>query len=419
MANQIKDPTDLELNKAEPLVMHIDLNSCYAILEQQANPLLRHKPVGIAAYDSPRGFVLAASYEAKRLGINLMRVRDAKAICPEIIILTPDPEKYFDAHRRFRAVLERYTSEVTPKSVDEFVVDFRGSRALGDGRSLADVGYQIKKDIKKSLGEYVTVNIGIAPNRFLAKVAAGLHKPDGLDVITHKNLRDVYEKLELVDLPGINYRFKARLNLAGIFTPLQFLDSQVFTLKKQVFHAITGYYWYLRLRGYEIDAEKFRTRSFGNDYSVGEKTDDPQKVARLLMKLCEKTGRRLRKHDYQGQGIFLGLGFENGAWWGKGNRTKTLLYSTQDIYFHALRLMRTVEFPARVTHINIAVYDVIPASPIQLGLFDGTRWDTRSLTRSADKINDTYGEFTVVPASMANMQNVIIKRVPFGSVRDI
>lgn len=410
---------DLPLNTARPLIMHVDLNSCYAIIEQQANPLIRHKPVGVAAYTSPGGFIIASSYEARREGIKLMRIRDAQAIDKDIIILPPDPEKYFDAHRRFRAVLEKYTSDVTPKSIDEFIVDFKGSKVLRDGRSLTSIGYQIKRDIKAALGEYVTVNIGIAPNRFLAKVAAGLHKPDGLDVIEGRDIRAVYGQLELLDLPGINYRYKARLNLAGIFTPLEFLDAPMHQLKGQVFKSIVGYYWYLRLRGYEVDAATFGVKSFGNDYAVGDKTDDPEKIERLLMKLCEKTGRRLRKHDYQAQGVFLGLGFENNTWWGKSKRATSLLYSTQDIYVQAVKLLRQIPLPAKVTHINIAVFDVVPATPIQLGFFDGTRLDTRSLARASDTINDKYGEFTVVPATMANMERIIIKRVPFGSVRDV
>jgi DNA polymerase-4 len=265
---------DLQVNDVDPLIMHVDLNSCYAIIEQQANRLIRNKPVGVAAYTSPRGFIIASSYEAKRKGIKLMRIQDAWNIDKNIVILSPDPEKYFDAHRRFRTVLERYTNEVTPKSVDEFIVDFMGSRAVQEGKSLVDIGYQIKKDIKQALGEYVTVNIGIAPNRFLAKVAAGLDKPDGLSVITAKDIWNVYGQLDLMDLPGINYRYKARLNFAGIFTPLDFLDAPMFMLKRTVFHSIVGYYWYLRLRGYEIDSVKFPVRSFGNDFAIREWTGD-------------------------------------------------------------------------------------------------------------------------------------------------
>ncbi len=410
---------EMQINDVDSLIMHIDLNSCYAIIEQQANRLLRYKPVGVAAYTTSRGFIIASSYEAKRQGIKLMRIQDAKEIDPSIIILAPDPEKYFDAHRRFKAVLERYTDLVTPKSIDEFIVDFQGSQAVQQGRSLVDVGYEIKEEIKKSLGEYVTVNVGIAPNRFLAKVAAGMDKPDGLTVIEAVDIRNVYGQLDLMDLPGINYRFKARLNLAGIFTPLEFLDAPLYKLKGEVFKSIVGYYWYLRLRGHEIDAQKFPIRSFGNDFAIREWTYDREQISRYIMKLAEKTGRRLRKHDYQAHGVYLGLAFDDGNWWGKGHKSKATIFSTQEIYAHLMRLFRMVQFPAKCSHVNIAVFNVEPASPVQLTLFDGTRLDTRSLARAADKINDRYGEFTVIPAKMANMKQVIIKRVPFGSVRDI
>jgi DNA polymerase-4 len=410
---------DLPINNADPLIMHIDLNSCYAIIEQQANRLIRNKPVGVAAYTTSRGFIIASSYEAKRQGIKLMRIVDAKKIDPNIIILPPDPEKYFYAHRRFKAVLERYTDLVTPKSIDEFIVDFQGSEAVRQGRSLVDVGYQIKEDIKEALGEYVTVNVGIAPNRFLAKVAAGMDKPDGLTVIKGEDIYNLYGQLDLMDLPGINYRFKARLNLAQIFTPLEFLEATRQTLKGEVFRSIVGYYWYLRLRGHEIDAQRFPIRSFGNDFAIRQWTFDREQIERYVMKLSEKTGRRLRSHDFQAHGVYLGLAFDNGQWWGKGKKSKAPIYSTQEIYIYLMKLFNMVSFPAKCTHVNIAVFNVEPASLIQLGLFDGTRLDTKSLARAADIINDRYGEFTLVPAKMANMQHVIIKRVPFGSVRDI
>src|SRR5664279_2786812 len=153
---------EMPINTSIPLLMHIDLNSCFAIIEQQANPLIRHKPVAIAAYDTPRGMVIASSSEAKALGIKLgVNVREARLLSRDVIVLIPDPEKYFDAHRRFKKVLLNYTNSVTPKSVDEFVVDFRGSAAIRNGKSLEEVGYEIKADIKESLGEYVTVNVGI------------------------------------------------------------------------------------------------------------------------------------------------------------------------------------------------------------------------------------------------------------------
>lgn len=411
---------ELQISKNEPLIVHVDLNSCFAIIEQQANPLLRHKPVAVAAYDTPRGMVIASSYEAKALGIKLgVNVGEARDIYRGVYVMMPDPEKYFDAHRRFKKVLLNYTSAVTPKSVDEFIVDFRGSPAIREGKSLVDVGYEIKRDIKAALGEYVTVNIGIAPNRFLAKVAAGLNKPDGLDVIRGEDIRKVFEKLTLTDLPGINVRYEARLNANGIWTPLQFLDADSWKLKKQVFHSIVGYYWYMRLRGHEIDDVDFARKSFGRQYAIGQKTADKNELARYLMKLCETAGRRMRKHDYMGSGVHLWLSFENGSYWSKGKKTHAYIYSTQDIFFHASRMLAEIRIPARATNIGVTVYNLRPATPMQLGMFDDSRMDTRALAFAADKINDRYGEFTLVPATMANMKDIILKRVAFGSVKDI
>ncbi len=409
-----------QINYNNPQIMHIDLNSCFAIIEQQANELLRNKPVAIAAYDTPRGAVIASSYEAKALGIKLgVNVREARMLCRDVIVMMPDPEKYFDAHKRFKAVLLRYTDSVTPKSVDEFVVNFSGSPAVRRGSSLVEIGQYIKQDIREAIGEYVTVNVGIGPNRFLAKLAAGLNKPDGLDVINGNNLRKVYASLKLTDLPGINVRYEARLNAAGIYTPLQFLDAPMVLLKKRVFRSIVGFYWYLRLRGHEVDSVNFGRKSIGHQYALGNKTTDYEQLSRLLMKLCEKTGRRLRSNGYTATGIHLWLNFENRMYWAKGQRCKSKLYSTQDIYLTARRLMSQATIPARVTNIGVTVYGLQSALPFQIGLFDDSRLDTRSLARAADLVNNRYGEFTVVPAIMANMQDTILKRVAFGSVKDI
>lgn len=407
-------------NHNKPLVMHVDLNSCFAIIEQQANPLMRNRPVAIAAYDSPGGIVIASSYEAKALGIKLgVTVREARLLCRNVIVLTPDPDKYFDAHRRFKKVLLKYTNEVVPKSVDEFVVDFSGSLAVQRGASLTDIGYQIKQDIKDALGEYVTVNVGIGANRFLAKLAAGLHKPDGLDVITADNLRDIYGSTTLLDLPGINTRFQARLNAAGIFTPLEFLDADMHLLRKQVFKSIVGVYWHYRLRGFEVDNIDFGRKSFGQQYALGEKTADRAQLSRLLMKLCEKAGRRMRGAGYIGGGIHLWLNFENHAYWAQGKKLKKEVYSTQDIFLSAQRLLNGVSLPCKVTNIGVTVFNLHPFAPEQLGLFDDSRYDNKSLAYAADIVNDKYGEFTLVPALMANMQDVVLKRVAFGNVRDL
>lgn len=408
---------EMPLSKAEPMIMHIDLNCCFAIIEQQANPLIRHKPVAVAAYDTPRGIILASSYEAKALGIKLgVTVKEGREIYPDLIVMMPDPDKYLDASKRFERVLLNYTSSVVPKSIDEYVMDFRGSPAVRSGEDLVSVGKRIKKEIKEKVGDYVTVNVGIGSNRFLAKLASGLNKPDGLERIDHNNILDVYNQLELIDLPGINYRYEARLNLAGIYTPLDFYNAPLDKLRKEVFQSIVGYYWYLRLRGHEIDTVDFDRKSFGQQYALGKKTADYDELARLLMKLCEKAGRRLRKSGYSARGIHLWLRFKDAPSWSHGRKVDYDMYATQDIFSAASTLLKEAVNGSLVTYMGVTVYNLSKEGPEQLNLFAGSNLDHRSLAVASDGVNDRYGEFTLYPALMANMQDTIIKRVAFGHV---
>jgi DNA polymerase-4 len=262
----------------------------------------------------------------------------------------------------------------------------------------------------------VTVNIGFGTNRFLAKTAAGINKPDGLTIINSENLMDIYSSLELIDLTGINVRYRARLNLAGIYTPLDFLATGLDDLRR-IFNGIVGYYWYLRLRGHEIDTVDFSRKSFGQQYALSKKTTDVFELQRLIMKLSEKAGRRLRRHSYSAGGISLFLGFENRTYYAK--RSKWLeIYSTQDIYSAATKMLSKVKLESRVSNISISVYDLKSSIDNQLNLFTGTKYDARSLAKASDEVNDRYGEFTLVPALMANMQETILKRVAFGKVND-
>jgi DNA polymerase IV len=264
----------------------------------QANSLLRGKPIVVAAYNSPNGCVVAPSIEAKCLGIKTgMTVRDARLLSPQVIVRTPDPAMYRAVHMQFRKIFTDYFPAVTPKSIDEAVIDFTDTYALYN-RSLPDIGQEIKRRFREEIGEWIVCSIGISTSRFLAKLAASLKKPDGLTVIDHTTMLSVYQRLTLLDLPGINTRYQARLNASGIFTPMEFFEASLDTLKKQVFHSILGYYWYLRLRGYEIDQVDFARKSFGNTYALQQQTNEPRELARLLMKLCEKTGRRLRRAEY-------------------------------------------------------------------------------------------------------------------------
>ncbi|MDE2589144.1 MAG: DNA polymerase IV, partial [Patescibacteria group bacterium] len=161
---------NLEINATEPRILHIDLNSCFATLEAQCSPLSRGRPLVVAAYDSPGGCVVAPGIEAKKLGIKTgMSVRDARILCPDVIVRTPHPTIYRDAHMKFKKIFMDYTPDVTPKSIDEAVLDFtRINNQVLFKKSLIDIGLEIKKRIRLEIGSHVSCNVGIGTNRFLA-----------------------------------------------------------------------------------------------------------------------------------------------------------------------------------------------------------------------------------------------------------
>ena len=247
---------DLPINNTNPTVVHIDLNSCFATVMQQAHIQLRGKPLVIAAYTTDGGCILASSIEAKKLGIKTgMRVGEAKEIYPNIIVRESDTDLIRDASSKFINICEDYSPDVTPKSIDEVVMNFAGIEDYWK-KSLTEIGYEIKKRFHKEIGEWIFCNVGISTNRVLAKLASSLHKPDGLDIIDQENIHQVYSSIKLTDFPGINTQYQIRLNAAGIFTPLDFLSAKDDFLRKVVFKSIVGHYWYLRLRGYEVDDYK-------------------------------------------------------------------------------------------------------------------------------------------------------------------
>jgi DNA polymerase IV len=406
----------LPINRNQPLVMHVDLNSCFATIEQQANPLFRGKPLVVAAYNSPNGCVVAPSIEAKQYGIKTgMTVRDAKLLYPGVIVRPPDPPKYRAVHVQFRNIFQDYSPAVSPKSIDEAVIDFTDTYALYN-RSLNDIGREIKRRFREEIGEWMVCSIGISTNRFLAKLAASLQKPDGLTTIDHTNVLSVYQAVSLLDLNGINTRNEARLNACGIFTPMEFFQASVDILKKQVFQSILGYYWYLRLRGYEIDQVDFGRKSFGNTYALGKQTNEPKELAKLLMKLCEKTGRRLRKAAYTAQGVHVSCVYTDFSFWYTGRKVEQPLYTTREIYLKALRLLDQSGYPKLVRNLAISVYVLVPHHSEQLEMFSSK---SHAVAEAMDRINDKYGEFVITPALMMGMDDTIIDRIAFGGVKEL
>jgi DNA polymerase IV len=197
---------------------------------------------------------------------------------------------------------------------------------------------------------------------------------------------------------------------------MEFYAASVDTLKKQVFQSILGYYWYLRLRGYEIDQVDFDRKSFGNTYALQKQTTDPKELARLLMKLCEKTGRRLRRAEYAAQGVHVSCVYTDFSFWHTGRKVDVPVYTTREIYLKALRLLNLSGFKKRVRNLAVSVYDLIPSRSEQLDMFSSK---SHAVAKAVDRINDTYGEFVITPTLMMGMDETIIDRIAFGGVKEL
>jgi DNA polymerase-4 len=414
MASPINFPGfDLPFNSKPSTIMHIDLNSCFATIEQQANPLLRGRPIAVAAYDSPKGCILAPSVEAKKLGVKVgMRVQEGRLLCPSLQILTPDPNKYRTVHHQLKKLLSQYSTQVVAKSVDEFVVHLEGFPALNQG--IINVGREIKLRIKQEIGDWLTVSIGVAPNRFLAKTASNLKKPDGLEEINYQNYSEVYTNLSLTDLCGIDKNLAVRLNLVGIHTVSGFFAAPL-SLLKSAFRSVCAYYWYLRLRGWEIDDVNFGRKSFGHMYSLPKPLVTPQQLSPILSKLVQKTCYRLRQNGYRTRGVHLGILYRDHNFWHQGVSTKEDLFATSDIYRLAYKLLCRSPYRLPVANLSVSCFNLVKNAALQDDLFNSVSRKA-SLTRAIDDINTTYGSFVITPALMLGTTDLVLDRIGFGNV---
>jgi DNA polymerase-4 len=397
--------------------MHIDLNSCFATIEQQANPFLRGKPVAVAAFTSPGGCILAASIEAKRLGIKTgMSVRDGQAIYSKLVVLPSDPWKYRNVHLKLRKLVSDYTNDFSPKSIDEFVLNMKDYPKLVSG-NMKQVAGEIKQRIKSEIGEWLTVSIGIAPNRYLAKIAAGLRKPDGLDEINKSNFLDIYSKLKLTDLTGIKEANAARLNGMGIYSVLNFYRAPVWRLRA-AFHSITGLYWHSRLSGYEVDNIEFGRRSYGNSVALGKNLSKIEDLAPILARLTEKMCGRLRGAGYRASGIHLMIAYKNGSWWHKGRHLAQPYFDSRDFYKAAFKLMIEANPISPVLNLAVSCFGLTKSETLQLDLFrnETTR---SSLVKAGDSINERWGDFTVGSARSFGGAKMVMDRIAFGGVKEL
>lgn len=395
--------------------LHLDINSCFATVEALYHPHLRGKPLAVIARDTPTGCVLAASYPAKAYGVKTgMRRFEAQKLCPGLLFTTPHPEKYRYVHRQLKAMLKPTTHLITPKSIDEFVLDLDYNLSLNqDPLTLAQ---NIKQKVRDTFGPSFTVSIGLGPSPFIAKTAASFQKPDGLTLMTGDSFLDIYSKMELSDLCGIGRRLAPRLNAHGIFTTLDFYAASLDKLRS-VFASVHAYYWYLNLRGWPLITPPSAQKSLGHSYVLPSAQTLPS-VIPTISQLLEKTCQRLRQESLQTKGFALFLNYKDHPPFYHHLSFQEPVYDHLSLWPALNHLLRKAPIIPLVRQVALTCFSLSPISQHQLSLFNqDKRLD--SLVSALDTVNQHFGDFTLTSAITKVSPDNVPDSIGFGRIREL
>ncbi len=393
-------------NSAKPQIMFVDINACFAAIEQQYNPQLRNKPTVVTTYPTEKSHIVAGSYEAKAIGIKtgmtLAEAREkARLLGLEIFSVVADPPKYRKVHQKLENILENLSPNIRAYSIDEFAIDLKDTPS--ENEDPTTLVAQLKQQIAERLGKYITVSVGMAPNVFLAKTASDLEKPDGFQIVNSVNFKIQLQNLELEDLCGISKAKARKLRLGGITSPLKMAQATPQELMK-VFKGIEGYYWHLNLNGWEPpgglrmwgkDPSKNEVhKSFGNSFVLPYKRRGytREKLQAILYKLAEKTVRRMKQEGYATKKVYLELQFLDGQKWHKAKTLPAYTQTFTEIVPRLLDILGTAP-TKKIRLIAERVENLAKTNLRQPSLFEETEQETKQkLDNLLFEINQKFGD---------------------------
>jgi DNA polymerase-4 len=366
------------------------MDAFYASVEQLDDPSLRGKPV-LVGYDGPRGVVAAASYEARAFGCHSAQpISVARRQCPDAIVVPGRGRRYHDLSKHVFAIFDDITPLVQPLSIDEAFLDVTGStRLLGPPHAIATL---IKRRIQEET--VLTASVGLAPNKFLAKLVSDWDKPDGLTVITADELPDRLAPLPIRDMWGVGPASEQRLRRQGIRT---FGDLQQLT-PEDVRHRLGEHGEHLRLLSLGIDERVVTSdrgaKSIGHEQTFEVDLEPARHVRRILLEQCEQVARRVRKHDLRGRTITVKIRFGDFKTISRSATVREPTDRTDVVWGEAARLFdrwcREGFHPVRL--IGVTVSNLEDAAAGQLGLFADPEADRRrDLDRATDAIRERFG----------------------------
>lgn len=370
------------------LILHVDMDAFYASVEQRDNPKLFGKPVIVGAGPHERGVVAACSYEARKFGIHsAMPSRTAYKLCPQGVFVHSDMKKYSVVSKQIMAILGTFTPLVQPLSIDEAFLDVTGSQTkFGDAVTMAK---RIKAEIHNQT--CLTASVGVAPNKFLAKLASDLNKPDGLTVITEEEKVKVLAPLPVGKLWGVGKVTEKRLHELGLRTIGDLQRMSVDELRLQ-FGNTADHLHSLAMgeddREVETDEE---SKSIGSEHTFDVDTTDLDQIKKCLLEQCEEVGSRLRQEKVAARTVQLKLRYADFT---TLTRRRTLPKPTQDemmVYQVAGQLLVAEGIEGkRIRLIGVGGSNLVQPG-IQSDLFDRKDEKRTRLAKAVDDLRAKLG----------------------------
>jgi DNA polymerase-4 len=382
------------------MILHIDMDAFYAAVEQLDDPRLKNKCV-IVGGTSSRGVVSAASYEARQFGIHsAMPIYRAKQKCPHASFVPPRMGRYKEVSKKIMAVLRDFSPLVEPVSIDEAYLDITGCRRLFGGPR--EIAREIKRKIRETVG--LTCSVGVASNKFLAKIASDMEKPDGLTVILPEQVAAFIDSLPIKKVPGVGKKMLRQLELLGIQT---LGDVQQLPEKSLMKHL--GKFG-KRLRSLSAGSDDSPVtphaphKSISSERTLAADTRDGRLLKRYLLNQSGDVARQLRQAGLRAKTITIKIKDED---FKTATRRITIAVPTQSsetIYKHAARLLDEYKTTKKIRLIGVGTsgFSSVTAS-VQLGLFDAsaeTTDDWEKIDMTLDSITKKFGRDVVGRATL-------------------
>lgn len=383
---------------AFPLIMHVDLDAFFASVEQRDNPELRGRPVIIGGRPDQRGVVSTCSYEARRYGVrSAMPLVEAYRRCPHGIFLPGNMHKYQQASRIVHDIFHRFTPLVESISIDEAFLDLNGCTGLfGDTLS---IGRKIKSAITRETG--LTASVGIAPNKFLAKIASELQKPDGLVVIHAQDVERILFPLPIGKLWGVGPKTAEKLVTLGIKTVGELARFDRSLLTRSLGSAQAEHLQNIA-RGIDhrpvVVGEE--SKSMGHEHTFPTDVGRLDEVEAVLLHLSEKVGRRLRQEGLAGKTIALKLRYHDFSTLTRNRTLKEATNADREIYQAAKELLHKTYNGQLIRLIGVTAQNLSKGSLHQMSLFGQDHVRQEKLLGALDAIKDRFGEGSITYAKV-------------------